>query len=269
MKNGTARKIIMAIAAAVFLFSSAMVLNYNLQMRAYREVSESISEMVVMVPSVSTEQEPATQDAAEVNISHQTEPTEEIVKEPPPIQVDFEALCAQNQDVVAWIYCPDTPINYPIVQASDNDTYLHRLLNGSYNTAGTLFMDYRNEADLSDWNTIIYGHNMKNDSMFGTLTDYKHQKYYDAHPVMYLLTPEENYKISILAGFVTPANGDVYNAFNPEEDEKAALIADWIKNSSFHGDSQLESEYRIITLSTCSYEFNNARYVVVGLLEVL
>ena len=92
-----------------------------------------------------------------------------------PITVDFNALLSQNKDVVGWLYCENTPVNYPIVQSDDNDYYLRRMLNGKYNIAGTVFMDYRCRSDYSSLNTIIYGHNMKNDSMFGTFTDYKSQ----------------------------------------------------------------------------------------------
>ena len=116
-----------------------------------------------------------------------------------PLSVDFEILQKENPDIIAWIYCEDTPVNYPIVQADDNDYYLRRLLDGTWNVAGTLFMDYRNADDFSDWHTVIYGHNMKNDSMFGTLPEYRSQEYYEQHPAWYLLTPTQNYKIELCA----------------------------------------------------------------------
>ena len=100
----------------------------------------------------------------------------------------LRTLPAACKDVVAWIDCEDTLINDPIVQNGDNNYYLRRLLNGQYNLSGTLFIDYRNQADFSDWNTIIYGHNMNNDTMFGILPDYRKQELFDPHPVMYLLT---------------------------------------------------------------------------------
>ena len=83
--------------------------------------------------------------------------------------VDFSLLKQENEDIVGWIYCEGTPISYPVVQSGDNQYYLHRLINGEYNIAGSIFMDYRNNAELEDNNTIIYGHNMKNNTMFGYL----------------------------------------------------------------------------------------------------
>ena len=96
-----------------------------------------------------------------------------------PVSVDFQKLKEENSDIIAWIYCEDTPINYPVVLAKDNSYYLHRKINGDYGFAGTLFADYRNKGDFSDNNTIIYGHNMKNDTMFGTITEYRNQEYFD------------------------------------------------------------------------------------------
>lgn len=106
---------------------------------------------------------------------------QETPKEVAFIVVDFEELWKENGDVVGWLYCPDTVINYPVVQGDDNDYYLRRLLDGSNNIAGTLFIDARNKGDFSDWNTVVYGHNMRNDTMFGTLTEYASQEYYCSH----------------------------------------------------------------------------------------
>ena len=157
------RKIIWILSALVFLFSSTMVIKHYLQLQSSVKLSETITQMAVI---------PTENDLSpELNTVTTSEPL--------PIQVDFELLRKQNPDVFAWLYCPDTPINYPVVQASDNEYYLRRLLDGSYNFAGTLFMDYRNAVELSDWNSIIYGHNLKNDLMFGTLPKYKDKAYFD------------------------------------------------------------------------------------------
>lgn len=89
------------------------------------------------------------------------------------MEINFDILKSKNKDIVAWIYSEGTQINYPIVQSKDNDYYLRRLLDGTYNQGGTIFMDYRNNKNFEDYNTIIYGHNMKNNTMFGTLINYK------------------------------------------------------------------------------------------------
>ncbi|MCD7722873.1 MAG: class B sortase [Clostridiales bacterium] len=183
-----------------------------------------------------------------------------------PISVDFDKLLSQNADIIAWIYCEDTPINYPIVQASDNSYYLRRLTDGSYNRAGTLFMDCNNKSDFSDLNSVIYGHNMKTDIMFGTLPEYEEQSYYDEHPVMWLFTPQQNYKIELFAAFLTSAGSEIYEALDTEE-QLGEYIADALAESDFKAEIDPTGAEHIITLSTCSYEYNNARYVLIGVLS--
>lgn len=250
MRKRTVRRILLAVAVPVFLFSGVMVAKYHREMSAESKYMETLVEMAVTVSAEASGDQSVQEAAGEL-----------------PIEVDFDVLCKENQNVVGWLYCPDTPINYPVVQAADNDFYLHRLLDGSYNAAGSLFMDYRNSADFSDWNSVIYGHNMRYDSMFGTLPDYKAQSYFEAHPVIFLLTPEQNYKINLLAGFVTPANAGLYSAFNPSEGKRASFVEKWMNASDFDSASVPVPGCKFITLSTCSYEYSNARYVVVGILE--
>lgn len=190
----------------------------------------------------------------------------ETTKENIPIKVDFNLLTTENKDIIAWIYCPDTPINYPIVKGNDNSYYLNRLLDGTNNPAGTLFADYRCAADFSDLNTVVYGHNMKNDTMFGILPNYKKQDYYEKHSVWYLSTPDKDYKIELIAGYVTPSNSNLYNIGNSRE-ERDIQISNAINNSTFTSNLQVLETDKLITLSTCSNEYENARFVLLGVLK--
>lgn len=192
----------------------------------------------------------------------------QIIQETAPITVDFESLTVQYPDVVAWLYCPDTIIDYPIMQAENNEKYLRTLPDGTWNIAGTLFMDYRNAADFSDSNSIVYGHNMKNDSMFGTLPDYSSQEYYEENPHWYLLTPTADYKIELIAGYVTHSTSEAY-AIPGTQEEKEKLIQTAFVKSDFTADVEIAEHENLITLSTCSYEYDNARYVLVGILKEL
>ena len=187
------------------------------------------------------------------------QPTNEEEKIQIPISIDFDALKQENSDIVGWIYCPDTPINYPVVKGKDNNQYLRTDLKGKYLVSGTIFADYRNGNVGEDSNYIVYGHNMKNSTMFGTLVKYKEQSYYDAHPILYFLTPENNYIIELCAGSVVKRDSDIYKTTLNEN-----TVADFIAKSTFKSTVTIEKEENIITLSTCSYEFNNARYVLIG-----
>ena len=183
--------------------------------------------------------------------------------------VDFSSLRAVNPDVVAWLYCENTPINYPVVQGEDNAYYLNHLFDGTRNSAGCLFLDYRNTWNFTDQNSIIYGHNMKNKTMFSILMEYKEQAFYESHPVMFLIAQEGCYTIELFAGFVATTEDNAWQrSFSSQAEQE-----DWIQaakeKSTFQSDVNVSSSDKLVTLSTCSYEFNNARYVVVGKIHSL
>ena len=190
------------------------------------------------------------------------QPTNEEEKIQIPISIDFDALKQENSDIIGWIYCPDTPINYPVVKGKDNNQYLRTDLKGKYLVSGTIFADYRNGNVGEDSNYIVYGHNMKNSTMFGTLVKYKEQSYYDAHPILYFLTPDKNYIIELCAGAVVKRDSDIYKTTLNDN-----TVADFIAKSTFKSTVTIEKGENIITLSTCSYEFNNARYVLIAKLK--
>lgn len=179
-------------------------------------------------------------------------------------KIDFASLKAINEDVVGWLYLPDTVINYPVVQGDDNSYYLKRLVDGSYNANGSLFVDYQNEMDFSDDNTLIYGHHMDSGKMFATLVKYKNQEFYDAHPVAYFLTEEKNYKIEIFSGYVTTPDSNSYLLKAGSREQTIAWMKEMFHNSDFFADVTITPEDHIVTFSTCDYEFHDARYVVHG-----
>ena len=184
----------------------------------------------------------------------------------PDMAIDFDALHAINPNAVAWLYSPGTVIDYPIVRATDYDYYLHRLPDGTYNSNGTLFIDY-NWTDFSDKLTVVYGHNMKSGRMFGSLTNYKKQDYFEAHQYLYLYTEDgEKHRIDLLYGCVIGAGQWRDRAFMFDVNMDA-LLAYAEYNTTFKSKTQYNESDRIIALSTCSYEFDNARYVLLGVLQ--
>ncbi len=191
-----------------------------------------------------------------------------LVQETAPISVNFDILLQECADIVAWLYCPGTAINYPVAQDTDNMYYLRHLPNGEYNTSGTLFLDYRNNSDFEGWTSLIYGHNMKIDTMFGTLPEYREQSYYEAHPFLYLLTPEADYRIDVIGGFVISDDDPIYDTTGSKE-ERDALLKTVARKTEITTAVSVSDTDRIIALSTCSYDYENARYVLVGALREL
>ena len=124
-------------------------------------------------------------------------------------------------------------------------------------------MDYRNNKDFTDLNTIIYGHNMRNNSMFGTLDEYESQAYYDKHPIIYILTPSQKYEIELVAGIVVSDSSSIYSMVQTQDDLKS-LYDTVVEKSTFETNLSLEDGDRLVTLSTCSDEGDAARYVVMG-----
>lgn len=197
----------------------------------------------------------ATEDSAEAEI-------EEEVVEVPPIQVDFDALLADAPDTVGWLYTLDEEVNLPVVQGTDNQYYLRRLPNGEYSFGGSLFLDYLAASDFSDSISFIYGHNMRNGSMLQPITAYQKQAYYDAYPVMYLLTPEQNYKLEVFSGYVTDVESEAYTFQFASDEEKEGYIQMVQSMSDFTSTVEVTAEDKILCLSTCTYEYEDARYVV-------
>jgi sortase B len=181
--------------------------------------------------------------------------------------VDFDALSEINPDIVAWIYIEDTEINYPVVQGTDNQYYLKRLFNGKWNGSGCIFLDSRNSPDLSDRHSIIYGHHMKNGTMFSGLTEYKKQGFYEGHPVVLLMMPEQNVRVEIFAGYVANVQENAWEIALGSDVEFGEWLEEAKERSCFKSEITPAVTDRIVTLSTCSYEFDNARFVLLGVIR--
>jgi len=180
--------------------------------------------------------------------------------------INFDTLKTISTSATSWLYCPDTLIDYPVMIADDYNYYLHHLPDGTQNANGSLFIDFNCAPDFSDPITIIYGHNMRSGSMFGSLKGYKDQKYFDEHPFMYLYTEHGNYRIELLYGSVIGAGQWRERAFMYKENVDA-LIAYSAHNTTFRSSAVYDKGDRVIAMSTCSYEFEEARFVVIGVLR--
>ncbi|MBE6114939.1 MAG: class B sortase [Erysipelotrichaceae bacterium] len=194
-------------------------------------------------------------------------PKEDPVAEKPQeeiVGINFTALKDINEDIFAWIEVPNTNISYPILQSYNNDYYLNRLMNRKWNPSGSIYLDYRNSQDFNDIHSIIYGHHMKNGTMFAALIGYKKQEFYDQNPYFYLITPTTKYTVSIFSAYSLMPTEDAWKRSFESDTEFENWIADTVKDSLFIPNSIPTSKDRIVTLSTCDYNYDDERFIVVG-----
>ena len=240
---------VLVLLLAVLVFSSVKIISYMMEKKqSERSQQDLIDQVVTPGPDNDDTDNPGPENNTSAG------------SEPDYITVDFKTLQAKYPDVVGWLYCANTGLNYPIVQTAEEggEYYLYRDIDGSSNKNGTVFLDWQCSSNFTSQNNLVYGHNMKTGRMFAPIVKYRQQSFYDAHPYMYLYTPNQLYKVNLFAGMVTPHDSTVYSY---------SLSSDYIKeciaNSTFKSNVGTPTG-NILTLSTCAYDFDNARYVVMG-----
>ena len=176
--------------------------------------------------------------------------------------MDFSALRQQNPDVLGWILIPGTRVSYPVVQGTDNSYYLDHTWRGGKNSVGAIFMDYRNSGDLSDFNTIIYGHRMNNRSMFGTLSQYKSRSYWQAHPYVYLTDDSGTHRYEIFAAGEVSVDSDVYRLGLRSDSSRQSFLDSCLALSALNTGVTPHTYDKVLTLSTCTGNGHATRWVV-------
>ena len=177
--------------------------------------------------------------------------------------IDFDALSKINPDVIGWLRYEDTVIDYPVVQGEDNETYLSMLFDRTWGGCGTLFADCITEAPFRQFNTIVYGHHMKDGTMFACLKELKDPEYCKKHPKLELSTPEGKFDLLIWAFLNEPEDSELYLTNIKDEGEKLDYLNRLQSSASYITNVGISTADRLVMLSTCAYEFEDARYIVV------
>ncbi len=240
--------IVFLAAVAVFLVSGYQLVSVLMEYKAAENEYEDL-EIYAELPSKSK--------GAKENPAQETQEDEGPV-------IDFASLKAVNEDVVGWLYVEALDINYPIMQGEDNDYYLHRTTEETYNFAGSIFLDYANKGDFSDCNSIVYGHNMKDGSMFGRLKQFREKDVYGKSMYFWVCTPEKNYKYQIFSAYETAVGSDTYLLFDKPGTEFLEYMTDMKKLSEIPvGEYEFQKSDHVVTLSTCTGN-SSTRFVVQG-----
>lgn len=247
------RTIVLVIAVIAFLVSAYIIFMHFYESKKNKDEAQKLADIV---------------NVAEDN----TQVGEDGVFE------KYRLLIEQNPDYVGWIRIPDTTINHPVVQSTDNAFYLHKGLDRKYDVRGTIFMDYRDHVDELCKNTILYGHNNLDSTMFSDLEKYKDIEFYRQHPVIEFNTIYHNYKWKIISVFFANAdeqddNGYAINYIYPfmTDDSFEQYYQELLVRSLFFTTVETKKTDKILTLSTCTRDMDikgrgetNARFVVVA-----
>lgn len=252
MKNRL-RKLAIIVLIVIFLCAICLVIRHMLDYR-HAEQSNSKAQNIVGA-TFSTIVAPSDNPA-----SSPADPTDGVQTSdectPYLQQLDIRALQKVNPDVIGWIYIPNTNINYPLLHAEDNNTYLHTTWDGNDNTAGSIFLETCCSPDLQDFNTIIYGHNMRNGSMFAALKHYRDYDYYKAHPYVYIVTADAVYRYEVFSSYEAGVTTDTYR-LRFTKDEKEQSLHYYINSSVWEAALTPSTDDFILTLSTCT---GNGKY---------
>lgn len=224
--------------------------------------ADRLNQQAAQLAQLTPEEAPASSSAPEDPIPHQpADPTAAALS-----RIHFAALQQVNPDVMGWIQIPDTKLTYPLLRAQDNDQYLKHSWNGQYNAGGSIFLECQNSPDLSDFNTILYGHRMRDGSMFAALKYYKDLEYWQAHPSVYLATPEGVRRYDIFAAYEAPVVSHTYRLGFAAPEDKEEFLDHALRRSVIDTGIRPSADSRILTLSTCTGAGYSTRWVVQAVL---
>lgn len=178
-------------------------------------------------------------------------------------KIDFTKLKEKNAETGGWITIDGTAIDYPVVQAGDNSYYLNHDFNNNQSIQGSIFMDYRNQMDIEDQHTILYGHNMKNGTMFHDLNKYKEESFLNEHTYVTYYGQRGYYKWEIFSTYNTDPTSDYLQTEFDSGEQYVSFINQLVSQSDFaYNGEPFSEEDQILTLSTCSEGVKNGRRVV-------
>ena len=257
LKNG-----ISVLLAAALVISGTLLVGRICDEREAERLAQQAQQLVVPQDPAPAQQDqpmPDVQDDLPVQpVPLAPEPTQSTPAQELPdetvralLELDLAALRQINPDVLGWIHIPDSPVDYPLLQVRDNDEYLRRAWDGTPNQAGCIFLECRNSTDFSDFNTLIYGHYMRNGKMFGSLHSYRDRAYRDAHPEIYLVTDRGVLRYEVFAAYEADLVSDTYRLVFEDGQRKQTALEYYCAASVVDGGMVPTVEDRVLTLSTC------------------
>lgn len=173
------------------------------------------------------------------------------------VETDLDALREVNEDVIGWFCIPGTEISYPLMRSKDNKEYLNLTWDLQYSKAGSIFMERRSSTDLSDFHTLIYGHNLYDGRMFSSLMKYREQEYFEAHPTIYIAVDEVIYRYEVFSSYIADVLSDSYRIVFEDDEQKQRVVDFYVESSETDSGIAPTAEDKILSLSTCTGWGNN------------
>ncbi|MDE6749972.1 MAG: class B sortase [Lachnospiraceae bacterium] len=200
-----------------------------------------------------------------------SEITTDILEQEPEIMEKFKSLYAENNELIGWLSIPETTIDYPVMQNEDNEYYLHHNFYGEEDKYGCLFVKGFVDVNTPGTNFIIYGHNMKDGSMFGELDEYKDESFCREHPLIYFDTLYEEQTYEVIAVFLSrvyESDDDVfkyYEFYQADTEDEFLSFYNAVKDMSLY-ETEVTAEFgdTFLMLSTCAYHVDDGRLVVLA-----
>ena len=256
------RRLLSFALVALFVISG-IVTGYKLmQYRSADKENQEARENIVAEPPQSSRPEPEIPGPQPEADSLADDPLADDPYAAALRDIDFPALQETNEEVIGWILIPDTQINYPLLQTTDNEYYLTHTWKKQYNAGGSVFMEQFCAGDMSDFNTIIYGHRMIDLSMFGSLKYYKDDSYRQEHPAVYIATPERIFRYEVFAAHEPGITELTYRLGITDDKMKQAFLDFTLSRTVIDTGIVPTTEDRILTLSTCTGHGHDTRWVV-------
>lgn len=298
--NSNFRHVIILMISSLFLFSSCLMiqhlLEHRLSVRANNVAVELAMQTVEEEDDTATSypeltSEPAIEGNVKESIEEPLTPVpheaaDELLPEPVPMapapenkpepsqkplsktvqllaQIELDALRAVNENVIGWIYIPDSSVNYPLLAYTDNEYGLHHAWDGTENSAGSIFLECKNNRDFSDFNTLIYGHNNRNGTMFSELVNYSEEEYLNSHSSVYIVTDDWVRRYTVFSVYEADVVSDTYRLYFEDDERKQSSLDHYTSSTDVNTEIIPSTDDRILTLSTCmNYVTNGTRWVV-------
>lgn len=263
--------IVMVVAFGVFVFAGYKLYGY------YKEYQKADDEYANLATYTTDETETEDLDALEEAFENEgpqsvsgrevktVEVDDEEVNLPTMVNpIDFESLKEVNSDIVGWLKIRALDLSYPVVQGEDNDYYLHQSFEQEYLFAGCLFVNFENNSDFTDQNTIIYGHNMKNGSMFGSLKKFRDEEVYNKSKYFWIFTEDIIFQYRIFSARVVNKVGQTYQTVFTDDEEFQEFLDTAMEDSEVDNSNvTISTDDKVVTLSTCTGD-SATRFVVQG-----